>query len=667
MLMNDSGDFVERKTKPLDATSPSTYEYSSADPRVEKTFMWTELYLGLGENIAPTRERPRRYRRCQRADLSIDGMWMKGPNFEDHVETIHASAGEVRQLVEGMHGGTLTLFAVCENGVYRRTSDGVWTASLTAGTTPALPGGQKPQQAVRFKGRNATPVDALYLGTNNGNLWEYDGSAWSQAGTTAGPGTGTTQGEARYVERIGDELWVAGDYWVVKVEADPMVRLDYAGVIYVGDQTAKITWLKQVENTLFIFKEDGIYVVDSDGLDQELFPHLRYRRNVRNGRNATVWIDQLWAPYGDQLYRLSSSGTISPDGIELLLENSASDIQGRFVAGAGHNTWFFYEAFVNTSGHSYLLKHGTWLTNTDAETASKYVHSAHHGTLAEWTKEITCMEIVPDIHPSGNDRLYIGFADGTVEWCVLPKSSPNPMLDANCEFTYLDSYVYLPIHHSNFQADNKLYMGVSVFGQALTNSEWVEVEYKADLSNPLAEWTLLDPDDPRFTLNGQRRSFPEHPEVYSKAILFRVKLVKNADDTISLPRLSPVVDGIFIHEQVRPSLALEYTLSVKAGSYLPKYNGMTDRRRGSIIRDLILDKCASVGTTIFLLPDGEEQELTIVDYNAVLDPMKDRRDLAYQIQIKAIQLVTITPGTQFSGLTYATLEQYTLGQLESFL
>ena len=65
MLMNDSGDFVERKTKPLDATSPSTYEYSSADPRVEKTFMWTELYLGLGENIAPTRERPRRYRRCQ--------------------------------------------------------------------------------------------------------------------------------------------------------------------------------------------------------------------------------------------------------------------------------------------------------------------------------------------------------------------------------------------------------------------------------------------------------------------------------------------------------------------------------------------------------------------------------------------------------------------------
>jgi hypothetical protein len=667
------GNLVSEKTRTLDATAPVDYTYDSADPYKERAFEWHELYGGFGQTTAP-KGIPRRYAQAVKADLSIDGLWMKGPKFETHVETINAGAGEVRQFIQALHGGALTVFAICENGVYRRTADGAWTASLTTGTSPALTAGHKPQQAIRFKHRGVSPVDALYLATSASNLWQYNGTVWALAGTTAGPGTGAVQGEARYIERVNDELWVAGDYWVVKVTDDPMVRANYSAVIYVGDQTAKITWLKQLGDSLTIWKEDGVYTVDTSGLDHELFPTLRGKNSAINGRNAAVWIDRVWFTFGSQTFTMDENATLKPDGTEQMLENS-SNINGTWSGGAGHNTWFFYELYYNAVVNmTYLVKHGTWVeeTSTQATPGVAQFSEAHHGALYDWNNKATSIEVVSGIHTTPNDRLYVGFQDGTCQWAVLPRTSPNPAKDNACEFTGLDSYVDLPLHHSGFRADNKLLHAITAMGPSLSTTEWVEVEYRLDTVSDLAAWTLVSPSAPAFTIPSQRLSFSDDPvanPVFGKLIQVRVHLKKNPDLTMSPANISPIIEGIVIHESIRPSFSREFNLQVKAGTYLPRRDGLVDRRRGSDILDALLQQCAHTGPVNFVLPTGDDISLTIIDYKDSAASLGKRRDHEWLVQLTAIQLGTLSADETepISGLTYRTLEQYTLGQLESII
>ena len=666
---NDDGQLVARKSKTLDAVAPIDYRYDSANPLIERGFEWIELYGGFGQSVAPNTT-PRRISHAIRADTSLDGLWMIGPRFEDHVETIAVGSGEVRQFIRALHGGTLTLFAICANGVYRRVSDGTWVASLTATTGVALPAGVHPQSAVRFKHRGTTPVDALYLGSDTGNLWQYNGTTWALAGPAAGPGTGALQGEARWLERVGDELWVAGDYWIVKVEDDPMDRTKYAGVIYIGDQTAKTTRLKQIRNVLYVWKEDGIYTVSTAGVDQDMFPTLRGRNNPNNGKGASVWMDRIWFSFGDQTFTINDGAVLKSDGTEQMLENT-SEVRGKFVGGAGHNTWFFYELYYNSAlNNTYLVKHGTWIEAGSSSSGTAEFSDNHHGALAVWNKEATTAHIVSGIHPSGNDRLYIGFIDGSVEWCVLPKEGPNPAKDANCEFTGLDSYVYLPIHHSGFRADNKLWRGITVLGPTLTNTEWAEVEYRTDFLNPLTVWTVLQNEyvtDPRFILPNTRIDFDWDSPTYGRQIQIRVHLRKDANVAASPKYLTPITEGIIVHEVVRPSLSLEYTWNVLAVSYGVKHNGTVDRRSGKNIRDAVLAKCAEVANIAVRLPEGDIQEMTVLDYVENRFARKNKREAGWVITVTAGQLKTISNDRPFTGLTYRTLEQYTVGQLEQII
>jgi hypothetical protein len=659
------GNLVGTKSKTLDQIAPTNYEYGSANPFLERTESWNELYGGMGELLQPE-QRPRRYQYAQRADLSVDGYWMKGPNFENHVETI-TGAGEIRQFVKALHNGIETIFAVCQNGVWVRLGDGNWGVSLTSTTSVPLSVSINPQQGARFKGAGGVTGDYLWLGVSAGNFWVYNGTLWAAGTSGQGPlnPINASDPQVRYIERVGNELWVAGDYWVAKVEEDPLDRTKWAGAIYIGDQTSKITYLKALNNVLYIFKTDGIYTISTAGVDQELFPTLRNKISPLNGRNAAVWMNRMWFSFQDDVYTIDTNGMIEPDGLERMLEN-VSEVRGRLVASAGHNTWFNYELYYNSyTGKSYLVKHGTWIENPDQQGSIHFTDS-HHGSLAEWSKQATCMQVMPNLGLNGNDRLYVGFADGTLEWCVLPLSSPNPANDVACEYTAQDSYVYLPIHHANFQADNKFWRGISIPGPHITATEYAVIEYKHDLINPSGTWLTLHPEDPNFTLPAMRHNWPTVNPIYSRSILIRVKLVRDVAHGSPVNQ-TPVLQGINIHEAIRPEVSLEYLFSIKAGSYLPRHNGTVDRRRGSLIRDEILAAASQVGAVLVRLTDGTTQEMVIIDYKESTIPKQKRRDIGFLIQLTCLQIKAFTNIAVESGITYGTLERYTLGQLENLL
>jgi hypothetical protein len=676
---DQDGNLISENSKTLDETAPIDYTYSSANPYKERTTEFQHLYGGFGQAIAPDGV-PRRYYYAEKADLSIDGLWMKGPAFEQHSETVAAGAGEIRQLIMALRGGVLTLFAICQNGVYYQApGTSTWVASLTTGTTPALPGGVTLQQAARFKYRGAGSIDALYVTASSGNLWRFDGTVWAVCANGAGPPDyGTGIGQARYIESVGDELWVAGDYGVAKAQDDPTNRAMWAAVIYIGDQTTKITWLKQLDDVLIIFKEDGIYTFDTTGLDHELFPTLRNKNDLRNGRNAAVWLDRVWFTYGNQTFTLRSNGELKADGLEQMLENT-SPVRGKWVAGAGHNTWFFYEIYYDEiTDDSFLVKHGSWIEEQSTQNTPGVAQfaEAHHGSLYDFQKRATSCHVINGWDGTGNDRLYVGFVDGTVQWVRLPRHSPNPIEDVNCEYTTLDAYVYLPQHHSQFRADNKLWHSMTAFGPRLTDTEWVEMEYRTDVTNSFATWTKVSPSDPRFTYPGQRLNLTEDEviePVFGRQVQIRVHLVKDPSTSASPLRFSPVIEGIAVHESIRPAFSREFVFVARVGSFLPRRDGTVDRRRGAKVLDELMKNCATVGPIYVVLPTGALERMTVTNYQDTSSPRQKMRDFSWSVKIQAIQLRTITEGAVQSqppivtGLTYATMETYTLTELESII
>src|SRR5262245_1577934 len=84
LLPDKDGALISEEARTLDATAPVDYTYSSANPYKERTSEWQHLYGGFGQAVAPDGT-PRRYWYGWKADLSVNGMWMKGPCFENHL------------------------------------------------------------------------------------------------------------------------------------------------------------------------------------------------------------------------------------------------------------------------------------------------------------------------------------------------------------------------------------------------------------------------------------------------------------------------------------------------------------------------------------------------------------------------------------------------------
>jgi hypothetical protein len=658
LVPNRDGQLVSRKAEPLEA-QPTSYEYGSQSPFLERTYQWSDLYYGFGERTQPE-GRPRRTYYVIGWDMSINGKWIRGwPKFT--TETINAGQ-PIRGFIRALRSGTDTLFALAGTKVRYRVSDGNWADSLT------LASGET-NQAVRFKNAGGSVVDALYLASTTNNLYRLDGSgtSWALPAALSGP----PDSAAQWIETVGDELWVGAGNKIAKCEDDPFGSTadNWAAQITIGDASSVITYLKQNKNALFIFKENGVYTISNAGVDQDVFPTLRFRRSTNNGRNAAVWLDSLWVPFEDAFYRIEADATLSTAGTELLLEND-SEVRGRIVATAGHNTWFNYAILYNPqSGDSYLGKYGTWIEQPGA--GETRFQDVWFFALKKWTaKQATCIEVVP-MGSGVNDRLYVGFADGTAAWAVLPRSSPNPLSDPNCSYEADPGYVYLPRYTAGFAADAKSVHGFSTFGSTIDRENYAQVEYRL---SPNAAWTALttlDADDVTeitadFTLDGQRHDFLPGSDINGKAVEVRVKGIRDpaAAETETL-----VLDGIAIHAAVRPSLRLLNDFSVDARNHVAKRDGSADRRSARQIRQALLDAVSAVGTVNVVLPTEEVQEMSFVDYSDSLKADNDRRGVEWgQVSVRGVQYRTLSqPGTALGQLTHGDLEQYQHGQLEALI
>ena len=632
----ENGLMIGKKVQSLQGVVPITYDYSSQPVYAERTFPFRRLTGGYGDRIqhAPASGA---YYYATNADLSIGGLQIKGPLFH---AVAPPSTGAVAFFIDAVDAGVtpppgypagwppLSTFAGAGQYVLRRTADtgAGWAVSKDFGA------GHAPVKAVRF--RAPGQADSLWVVTASGQLWRFDGTAWAMS----------TQ-PAFSLTVLRDELWVKDTANTVKVAtADPMVAASFGAAITVGDASQPITNLEVLDDALYVFKTNGIFTIAPDTSARDRFPSFRSQPLPRNGVNAYPWLGRLWFGYGDGFYWMDNQGTLTPTGPNLLMENN-SEVSGEVSCFTGHAAWFGYYGLWNKGptlatagvGDSYLLKHGTWLNPDDDPNEAYQFAEVVNGAVKKWTgKKVTALYVSDAAQ--GNARLYAGFSDGTVEWCLLPRGTANPTHpDSGCEFTTEESWVYWPLHHAMFQADAKSYRGFSVFGPRIDAQNTVRVQYRLVRRSveaaPPAQQTPWQEVAPAFTHSGQRIDLQD--DIFGYALEVRHALV-------SANQSSPVLEGLALHEMVRPSLLLEYTWTVNARAYLARRDGVIDRRTPWQIKESAMSWAATAGTVEVVLPDEGIQSLSIVDYSEALSPVTKRYGADWDVAMRAIQFKTLT-------------------------
>lgn len=608
LVPGQDGLLVARSEESLANVAPTEYGYASQDPRTETVFTFGRLTGGMGEAVQAPGAAPR-YRYALDVDCSIAGMPRLGPEFT--VQTLPAplaGATDVRQFIVGP-GPTSTdlLYALRGRGVYV-LSGGAWSLSRD------FTGINYPVQAAVFQGTAGSRY--LLVTTVTGQLWAFDGTTWNASPFAAGEVANT-------VAVVGNEVYIGGNNELRVATGNVLTPGVFGGIIRVGHAGTRITWLQAVGAEIVIFKSDGVYTVNADGSDNDLFPELRPQASAVNGVNAVAWRDALWFGYGDGYYRMTSDGDLTPIGPERIVENT-STVRGVPVGGTPHSDWFLYllvyNAEVNTT---FLFKYGTW-ANTDATSDYEFL-DAWHGAIAHWVGKVGTRADV--VYVGGVPTLYVGFADGSIEATVLPTGTPDPATDDSCRFV-TQGDLYWPLHHADFPATVKSFHAVAGVGPALSASLTATQYYRP---TPASAYQSIGTP---FTTTGQRVTFPL-PQ--AGVVLDTFTRLATTTDT-----LTPVLEHVALFEAIRPhspTLRLGWSFTARAADRVPRRDAVPSPVPASRIRAALRAAQQAPGRAIVRLPDETVGNLEAVTYQEVLAPDERRVGLDHAIALRLTAVV----------------------------
>lgn len=628
---------VGRKIQSLAGTVPNTAEYGNDDVYRERSFVFGRATLGMGESVQRTHA-GHRYRYAKNCWFAGHKRG-KGPKWNNLAP---ASTGSITDFVEALHGGVLTQFILAGQYVLRRTND----TSATQVVSRDFGAGRTVTSAVRFKPAGGT--DSLFVTLDNGDLWRYDGAAWS--GPAAAAGTWT--GDAFLCCVVADDFYIKDTANTVRrVTADPMVGTNYSGQLTAGDGSKSINGLLGHNNTLFAFLDDGtLATFNTDGTGNDLAPGLATTRLATNGaKPVSDTLGRFYFRNGSSWFRGEGMDGLSlePIGPERLMDND-SEVSGVAQVFAWYGAYYGYFGVYNANtGASHLVQFGDWVPRED-EDGTTFVET-FNGSLVTWAgRQISAMRIQ---FIAGVPRLYCGFTDGTFGWIRLPSNTPNPFSpQSGCEFadgsTGASECVW-PRHTMLKEADNKAFLHFQAFGD-LDADNRVQVAYR------LGDGATYVSLDRAFRQNGQREEF--EGDVVGTAIDVRETFVSPSSAS------TPVMEALILREQLRPSTRLEWFFTVKAHHRVALRNGATDPRTP----DQIYARCKRAAdnplSETLTLPDEQAARFHSVNFEVRIPPdtRGQRYGLARDIAMSFVQYRTV----ETYGI-YARLGEMTYGDLGS--
>jgi hypothetical protein len=623
----DSSLLIARKQTNLENLYPSTAEYDSAPVYRERTFQFRPT-AGLGQ---PTQSSPAERRYHYGINVWVTGgLFGLGPKVHPVLPAGMAPtptrAGMCRRFIEARIAGVDQLFYITNQEVFVRNDD--TDAGQAVSRARA---GHYPTDMARFTGAFAGAVDSLYVAWEDGVLEQFDGTAWVACTLPTGFG-------ANFLEVIAEELWAADSARVVirKVTGDPKVSTEWGGPIIIGTPSEHITAIRQTNNQLAIFKDDGsVFGIGADGSATDLFPGLLTTRDMDNGRTAVAWLNSLWFRASRAWYELDmSSASITPRGPGRNLGN-LSEVRGAVQAFAGWNTQMAFAVIYNQQlNNSYLLSYGSWVPKADPATQNTTLSGTSYtfldqydGAVKRWVGRQVTSCFVSNI--PNEARLYVGFLDGGYDWLRLV---PYPLLpDPDAEYTLEESYLVVPLHHAMFQSDDKHWSGVSIFGPNMVDGDRVTVEYRVvgrsvGAADPTGGYSLFGQPQ---TQNGQRMN----PSQLIAGSALDLKIGFSTNE----PNHSPALEGVGIHERLVPRFRRDWTLTVNANDHVARRDGATTRQSGVTIRKWMEQAASAPATVSLQLPDETLDDVAFFAYEEHQTPHSQRGGQGYAITVQATQ------------------------------
>lgn len=644
----NTGLLVGKKQQDLANAVPQVTDYGSAPVYKEHTFQFRPTG-GMGESVQ-SGHTDKRYHYAMDCWVT-GGLFGKGPLT--HQLTYGATA-RVRRFVEALNAArALALFVLAGDAVYERTND-----SNAGQVNRRQRAGQTATDAVRFTGAYASPADGLYVAWSDGVLEEYDGTSWKPCALPA-------NFSPNLLEVIGDELWAADSArcQIRKCTNDPKVAGSWSGPILVGNPSTTITALRQTTNRLVIFKSSGdLFTINGDGSDNDMFPGLINTVDPDNGRTAAAWQGALWFRTGHAFWQLDMQGgaVLTPAGPGRALAN-LSEVRGPVQAFAGWNSQMAFGVIYNPqTATSYLLTYGNWEPQQGDSGTNYAFNNQWDGAIAHWTGRKATALWVSNI-PS-DARLYIGFEDGGYDWIKLV---PYPLVpNSGAEFTLGSSYIVAPLHHDQFQADTKQWLGFTTFGPYFPNDGRVTIDYRLrgpagpPMSTPGGDF--LSAGSP-LVFNGQRLDMLNG--IVSHAIEVRISLDSSSSSS------TPILEGVGFHQRLVPKFRRDFSFSVDARDYTARRDGASIRQSGRFLRDLVMQAASSPGTIALEFPDETILNLAIFEYAERMVAHSAFGGQAWVLDCQATQFGTTTLyGTigRTRGTSIGALRGWQIVQLKRF-
>ncbi len=367
---------------------------------------------------------------------------------------------------------------------------------------------------------------------------------------------------------------------------------------YISDTTSDITSISVLNGLILVGKEDGWYLLPSDGRPQALLPEFRVRRSASNLKHAISFQSSLYASLSDDIVELTSS--YSMDYMGPLELNPSLGTTGT-LKGLAASDKNIYVVFL--IGTNYTIYSG------------KERYDGDYGLRWEWMPLVNlstnaCSAIKVMQRTGANPKLW--FAYGT--------NVANIILVKNSNYRYCaQGYAITSYFDVEYDIWAKIFYQLWTIASGLdTTHQYIIVYYRKDTDT---SWTSLA----TITTNGIKSV--DFTAISCKKIQLKIEL--NSDDSTKTPLLSQfILRGILQPELTRTldfTVMLEQSASRKVSTDLSFLEGGRTATAPITLKDL------RFGTTKYIafLPNSPMEIETLDEITK--QPSYQARILAQQL------------------------------------
>lgn len=251
----------------------------------------------------------------------------------------------------------------------------------------------------------------------------------------------------------------------------------WAGSDEMGHSSETARSMIVVDNTIYLFKQEGIYSYDGVN-SQDVWKTQSV--NATNGKNAFLWSNgKIYVPYGRKLLEYDPYGDTALEYVYPTKPTIDSlELRGDVTAIGGDDN-NLYIAIKNRAGNTYIMKGynsgGFWVW---------------HSILYLGANDCNVLAIVtPGIMHATNPVLVYGY-DTSTRKVVLPQDGIHPSDDPMCVFDTTEGVLYGSYLNFGAKTFNKFLNRGMMLGTNLSAGRYATLKYETDRSG--SESTLVE-------------------------------------------------------------------------------------------------------------------------------------------------------------------------------